>query len=197
MSAILNPKMGFSAQLEQGNVDGKITRSGLEAARRKFPPEFVNRPDKIVVFKPLGKPELSKILDIELGMVQNRVFETSGPNAFLFNATDEAKDLLLEQGTDAKYGARPLKRAIEKLLVHPMSNLIATEQIRGGDIVKVDIDSEARELCFLREAVEQSGSRHSRRRSRRLVRCRTAAYESQIVPLTFLSRCKRFRRSLP
>jgi ATP-dependent Clp protease ATP-binding subunit ClpA len=152
MSAILNPKMGFSAQLEQGNVDGKITRSGLEAARRKFPPEFVNRPDKIVVFKPLGKPELSKILDIELGMVQNRVFETSGPNAFLFNATDEAKDLLLEQGTDAKYGARPLKRAIEKLLVHPMSNLIATEQIRGGDIVKVDIDSEARELCFLREA---------------------------------------------
>ena len=85
-------------------------------------------------------------------MVQNRVFETSGPNAFLFNATDQAKELLLEQGTDIKYGARPLKRAIERMLVHPMSNLIATEQIRGGDIVKVDIDPDSKELHFVREA---------------------------------------------
>jgi ATP-dependent Clp protease ATP-binding subunit ClpB len=163
MSSILNPKMGFSAPATQarlksgdtgvvGDMGGKITRSGIEAARRKFPPEFVNRPDKIVVFKPLGKPELSRILDIELGMVQNRVFETSGPNAFLFNATDEAKDLLLEQGTDVKFGARPLKRAIERMLVHPMSNLIATEQIRGGDIVKIDLDDDAKQLCFTREA---------------------------------------------
>ena len=100
----------------------------------------------------MGKPELSRVLDIELGMVQNRVFETSGPNAFLFNATNEAKELLLEQGTDVKFGARPLKRAIERMLVHPMSNLIATEQIRGGDIVKVDLDEETNTLSFVREA---------------------------------------------
>lgn len=163
MSSILNPRMGFSAPDAQkrldagdsgvvGHMGSKITRAGIEAARRKFPPEFVNRPDKIVVFRPLGKPELGKVLDIELGMVQNRVFETSGPNAFLFNASDAAKEHLLENGTDVKFGARPLKRAIERLLVHPMSNLIATEQIRGGDIVKVDLDPETKELFFLREA---------------------------------------------
>jgi ATP-dependent Clp protease ATP-binding subunit ClpA len=164
MSSILNPKMGFPAggareQMKSGetgaangNVSGKISRSGIEAARRKFPPEFINRPDKIVVFKPLGRAELSRVLDIELGMVQNRVFETSGPNAFLFNASDRARDRLLEQGTDIKFGARPLKRAIERMLVHPMSNLIATEQIRGGDIVKVDIDPDSDNLCFVREA---------------------------------------------
>ena len=163
MSSILNPKMGFAAGDTQqkmkagdtgvvGHMSSKITRSGLEAARKKFPPEFVNRPDKIVVFKPLGKAELSRVLEIELGMVQNRVFETSGPNAFLFNATDQAKELLLEQGTDVKFGARPLKRAIERLLVHPMSNLIATEQIRGGDIVKVDLEPDTTTLCFVREA---------------------------------------------
>lgn len=165
MSSILNPKMGFGAPAAQsrlkagdtgvvGDMGGKITRSGIEAARRKFPPEFVNRPDKIVVFKPLGKPELTKVLDIELNMVQNRVFETSGPNAFLFNATEDAKELLLEQGTDVKFGARPLKRAIERMLVHPISNLIATGQIRGGDIVRVDVDPESADggLCFHREA---------------------------------------------
>ena len=112
----------------------------------------MNRPDKIVVFKPLGRTELKKVLDIELGMVQQRIFDSSGPASFLFNATDEAKELLLDEGTDVKYGARPLKRAIERLLVHPMSNLIATEQITGGDVIRVDLDPTERMLTFLKES---------------------------------------------
>ena len=160
MSAILNPKLGFCAprkeELESGIVaaatSGKISKSGVEAARRKFPPEFVNRADKIVVFKPLGQEQLRKVLDIELNQVQQRVFDASGTQSFVFTATDEAKDFLLKEGTDVKYGARPLKRAIERLLVLPMSNLIATDQIRGGDMVKVDFDSENAALIFLREA---------------------------------------------
>src|SRR5450432_2035615 len=109
MNAILNPKVGFGAPMAQaglakgdtgvnGDTSGKIARSSLEAARRKFPPEFVNRPDKIVVFKPLGRTELKKVLDIELGMVQQRIFDSSGPIAFLFNTTDTAKDFLLDEG---------------------------------------------------------------------------------------------------
>jgi len=162
MNAILNPKMGFGAPMAQeglakgdtgvnGNTSGKISRSSIEAARRKFPPEFVNRPDKIVVFKPLGRKELNKILDIELGMVQQRVFESSGPGSFLFNVTDAGKDFLLDEGTDVKYGARPLKRAIERLLVHPLSNLIATEQVNGGDIIRVDYDPADNILSFVKE----------------------------------------------
>jgi ATP-dependent Clp protease ATP-binding subunit ClpB len=163
MSSILNPKVGFGAPMAQESLkkgdtgvnlqtSGKISRSGLEAARRKFPPEFVNRPDKIVVFKPLGRAELKRVLDIELGMVQQRIFDSSGPNAFLFNATEAAKDFLLDSGTDVKYGARPLKRSIERLLVHPMSNLIATEQINGGDVIRVDFDTVTGTLDFVKEA---------------------------------------------
>ncbi len=160
MSAILNPKVGFCtphrAEMEAGAVgattNNKISKSGVEAARRKFPPEFVNRADKIVVFKPLGQEQLRKVLDIELNQVQQRIFDSSGPNAFVFSATNEAKDFLLREGTDVKYGARPLKRAIERLLVHPMSNLIATEQIRGGDMLKVDLDTADSRLVFVKEA---------------------------------------------
>jgi ATP-dependent Clp protease ATP-binding subunit ClpA len=160
MNAILNPKVGFCTphreNVEFGEIcdktKKKISNSGVEAARRKFPPEFVNRADKIVVFKPLGQEQLRKVLDIELNMVQQRVFESAGANAFVFTATDNAKDFLLREGTDVKYGARPLKRAIERLLVHPMSNLIATDQVRGGDMLRIDFDSTASCLVFLKEA---------------------------------------------
>lgn len=160
MSAILNPKVGFCTphrtEVESGalgdKTSGKIAKSGVEAARRKFPPEFVNRADKIVVFKPLGQDQLRRVLDIELNMVQQRVFNSAGLNAFLFTATDAAKDYLLCEGTDVRYGARPLKRAIEKILVHPMSNLIATDQIRGGDMVRIDFDPSEGKLVFLKEA---------------------------------------------
>lgn len=157
MNSIMSPKLGFnSLQGPAGPIDAKtgekIGRSGLEAARRKFTPEFMNRLDKVVVFKPLGEEELRRILDIELSMVQQRVFYASPERAFVFHLTAEAKQLLLREGTDLKYGARHLKRAIERLLVQPMSNLIATEQIRGGDLLRVDAASGGGALRFLRES---------------------------------------------
>jgi ATP-dependent Clp protease ATP-binding subunit ClpA len=161
MSAILSPKLGFhsgnvQAQLAAGEMDentaGKLARSGLEAARRKFTPEFMNRLDKIVTFQPLGHRELKRILDIELNLVQQRIFNTSPERAFVFTISDSSKNFLLEEGTDMKYGARHLKRAIERLLVQPMSNLIATEQVRGGDWVRVEYDEECDALRFAREA---------------------------------------------
>ena len=92
------------------------------------------------------------MLDIELNLVQQRVFNTSGDRAFVFTVGDGSKNYLLEQGTDLKYGARHLKRAIERLLVQPMSNLIATDQVRGGDWIRVDYDADAKCLRFAREA---------------------------------------------
>ena len=85
-------------------------------------------------------------------MVQQRIFNTSPEKSFVFKATDDAKDFLLQEGTDLKYGARHLKRAIERLLVQPMSNLIATDQVRGGDCVNVDFDPERKALTFVKEA---------------------------------------------
>jgi len=161
MSALMNPRLGFGAaerarQNAAGNIDDKLANklrtSGVEAARRKFTPEFINRLDKIVTFKPLGCDELKRILDIELNLVQQRVFNTNSERAFIFKVTESGKNYLLEEGTDLKYGARHLKRAIERLVVQPMSNLIATEQVRGGDWIKVDFDSERRCIVFTKEA---------------------------------------------
>src|SRR5437773_6527942 len=137
MSALMSPKLGFNMheahdKTMTGVVDekmsGKLARSGMEAAKRKFTPEFMNRLDKIVTFQPLGSDQLKKILDIELNLVQQRIFNTSTERAFVFTLSDSSKGFLLEEGTDLKYGARHLKRAIERLLVQPMSNLIATER---------------------------------------------------------------------
>jgi ATP-dependent Clp protease ATP-binding subunit ClpA len=95
------------------------------------------RAASIVTFQPLGCAEL-KILDIELNLVQQRIFNTSNGRAFVFTVSDSSKDFLLEEGTDLKYGARHLKRAIERLLVQPMANLISIDQVRGGDWIRVD-----------------------------------------------------------
>jgi ATP-dependent Clp protease ATP-binding subunit ClpA len=161
MASIMAPKMGFGmsrpktveAQSEADEkMTGKLARSGVEAARRKFTPEFMNRLDKIVTFQPLGSEELRRILDIELNLVQQRIFNSASDRAFVFTVSNNSKDFLLSEGTDLKYGARHLKRAIERLLVQPMSNLIATEQVRGGDWVRIDFDEDARSLRFAREA---------------------------------------------
>ncbi len=161
MSNIISPRLGFGVQeTRDRNANGvmdektssKLARSGLDAARKKFTPEFINRLDKIVTFQPLGTEQLKKILDIELNLVQQRIFNTSNDRAFVFTLSDSSKGFLLEEGTDMKYGARHLKRAIERLLVQPMSNLIATEQVRGGDWIRVDFDSNAKALCFAKEA---------------------------------------------
>lgn len=157
MSAVMNPGMGFTqappdpAAPIDAKVTTKITAAGVAAARRKFTPEFINRIDKVVVFKPLGEAELRRILDLELAMVQRRVFTNAMGTPFLFKLTDTAKAYLLREGTDLKYGARHLKRAIERNLVYPMSNLIATDQVRSGDLIRVDFDLANTRMSFLRE----------------------------------------------
>jgi ATP-dependent Clp protease ATP-binding subunit ClpA len=157
MSSLMNPAMGFASGTPDpgapidGKMAAKISSAGVTAARRKFTPEFMNRLDKVVVFKPLGEAELKRILDLELAMVQRRVFTNTMGTPFLFKLTDPAKAFLLREGTDLKYGARHLKRAIERHLVYPMSNLIATDQVRSGDLIRVDYDAQNARMAFTRE----------------------------------------------
>jgi ATP-dependent Clp protease ATP-binding subunit ClpA len=160
MSSILLPPMGFTAAgAATGKLAGpidaklneKISGCGQQAARRKFTPEFLNRIDKVVVFKPLGEPELQKILDLELKMVQERLL-VGGGAPFSFALSGAARGHLLREGTDIRYGARHLKRAIERLLIQPLSNLIASEQVGCGDRVRVDCDPGLNALQFIKEA---------------------------------------------
>ena len=136
----------------------RISTAGVEAARRKFTPEFINRIDKMVVFQPLGEPELRKILTLELNIVQQRIFSSANSAPFVFHVTEPARDFLLKEGTDWKYGARHLKRAIDRHLVHPMSNLIATSQIRGGDLIRVEMDDNESALTFFKVAEDMPAS---------------------------------------
>lgn len=140
MSQIGNPKMGFARALnqevlaaeEEQKRSEKQSKTGVEAARKKFTPEFMNRLDKIVVFKSLADKDLRRILDIELAIFQQRLLAGANQKKFVFAVSDEAKGFLLSQGVDPRYGARHLKRSMERLLVQPLSNLLATEQVEDG-----------------------------------------------------------------
>src|SRR5229473_2606913 len=90
-------------------------------------------------------------LEIELGMVQQRALTASAANQFVFSCTEKVKSYLLHEGTDPRYGARHLKRAIERHLVFPMANLVATNQIRLGDFIRIDLNAEG-SLTFVKEA---------------------------------------------
>jgi ATP-dependent Clp protease ATP-binding subunit ClpA len=156
MSSLVSQKLGFQVSTPDDSnsaptLAAKVSRTGIEAARRKFTPEFLNRLDKIVVFRALGSEELTRIIDIELERVQQRVQTASAGKPFLINVTSSARKFLLLEGIDLRYGARPLKRAIERLLVHPLSNLMASGQIQHHDRIRVTHNGESPSLTFFRE----------------------------------------------
>jgi ATP-dependent Clp protease ATP-binding subunit ClpB len=154
ITELMTGGLGFAPQQRpetQAGLDEKVEKTASEAAKRKFAPEFMNRIDKVVVFHPLRPEQLESILEIELGMVQQRVLETAR-GRFLFRVTPAAREFLLKEGTDMKYGARHLKRSIERHLVYPLASLLATEQVNLGDVLSVDWDEDGHRLVFLKEA---------------------------------------------
>jgi len=154
ITELMTGGMGFAAALGpdvKPRLDEKVERMASEAARRRFAPEFMNRIDKVVVFHPLRREQLERILEIELTRVQQRLSDTPRGH-FLFRPTQGAKDFLLREGTDLKYGARHLKRAIERHLVYPLASLLATDQVTMGETISVDWNGQARELTFLKKA---------------------------------------------
>ena len=152
IAELMQGGMGFIQPKDKPvtGLDEKVERTAVEAARRKFSPEFMNRLDKVVVFHPLKKDQLQEVLDIELGQVQQRVLDTA-KGQFLFRVTPSGRDFLLQEGTDQRYGARHLKRAIERHVVYPLANLLATDQVNLGDLVCIDWDKINNRLTFVRE----------------------------------------------
>jgi ATP-dependent Clp protease ATP-binding subunit ClpB len=153
ITELMTGGLGFAPTVRpesKPKLDEKVEKTASEAAKRKFAPEFMNRIDKVVVFHPLRSEQLEQILEIELGMVQQRVLETA-KGRFLFRVTQAARDFLLREGTDLKYGARHLKRAIERHVVYPLATLLATEQVRLGDVISIDWDGAEAGLKFSKE----------------------------------------------
>jgi ATP-dependent Clp protease ATP-binding subunit ClpB len=152
ITELMEGGMGFVQPKDKpmAGLDEKVERTAIEAARRKFSPEFMNRLDKVVVFHPLHRHQLEEVLEIELGQVQQRVLETAR-GQFLFRVTSAAREFLLTEGTDQRYGARHLKRAIERNIVYPLANLLATEQVHIGDLICIDFNKKESCLTFTRE----------------------------------------------
>ena len=153
ISKLMTGGLGYTSTPPNNDekLDQKIYRTAVDAARRKFSPEFMNRMDKVIVFRTLQREDLEKILDIELGRVQERIISSAVSRYFVFECSRSARDFLLEEGTDSKFGARHLKRSIERHLVFPLSSLLATGQIEFGDLVTLDLDQETSKLTFAKE----------------------------------------------
>lgn len=152
MSETISGGIGFAPPVRQEDteVDSKIYKVAVEAAKKKFSPEFMNRIDKTVVFRSLKEHHIRQIMDIELGMVQDRITQ-SAAKKFVFECDEGAKDFLLREGVELQYGARHLKRAIERYLVYPLSNLVASEQVETGDLVNVCFDESRGSLRFAKQ----------------------------------------------
>ena len=149
MSALVEGGMGFAPHdaVADKDLDVKIERAAREAARKKFSPEFLNRLDKVVVFRTLRPEQLERVLDLELAKVQKRIMDATGQSHFTFRCSPEVKQFLLQEGTDPKYGARHLKRVIEHRVVYSLANLVATRQIATGDCIGIALKPD-RTLAF-------------------------------------------------
>jgi ATP-dependent Clp protease ATP-binding subunit ClpB len=156
---LMQGAMGFVQPSDKPitGLQKKVERAAVEAARRKFSPEFMNRLDKVVVFHPLKREELDDVLEIELGNVQKRVLDSTA-RPFLFRITEEGREFLLQEGTDQRYGARHLKRAIERFVVYPIARLLATAQVHQGDVLVIDRHPREEGLLFVRDTGKLSAS---------------------------------------
>jgi len=133
--------LGFKAQNEEITYQDMKNKL-LEEVKRTFKPEFLNRIDDIIVFKPLIKEELTGIIDIELGHVAERLKEQN----MSLEVLQEAKDFLIDKGFDPVFGARPLKRTIQRYIEDPLAQEIISKRFVDGSKIKVMRKNE--ELVF-------------------------------------------------
>ncbi|HVR30250.1 MAG TPA: AAA family ATPase [Thermoanaerobaculia bacterium] len=148
MSALLDPnRLGFRAEVPGGaHSRTSLAETAMAAARRTFPAEFMNRFDEVRVYSPLARTALERILDRFLTDLHERTLAAGVP--LVMRLSPQARTLVLERGTDPRYGARPLRRAIEHELVDPISRLVVAERLRPGDLVEIDVENDA--LAFYR-----------------------------------------------
>jgi ATP-dependent Clp protease ATP-binding subunit ClpB len=141
-----------SAHLALGVMGEQEREAVLADVRGHFRPEFLNRLDEMVVFSPLGQDQLREIVDIQLQRVAARLAERD----LVLEVSDAAKDAIARAGYDPVYGARPLKRAIQRLLENPLAQRLLAGEFHPGDGIEVAADGEAGALTFTRRVAAQA-----------------------------------------
>ena len=137
----INPEFGFQSvrQAERTDLTSKLQGIGLNAVRKRFSPEFVNRIDCIITYQPLTVESLSTILDQHIIDLQNHVNTRLGNRSFTLDVPFETRQFLLKKGTSAEYGARELNRTIHRFLTQPLATMVATNQINPGAMVRAEM----------------------------------------------------------
>ena len=151
---VMTSNVGSAAISELAAQDMKLARKeAMEALRAAFRPEFLNRVDEIVIFNPLGKEQLERIVDLQLADIAKML----GERQITIELTSAARQFVLTEGYDPAYGARPLRRTLQRLVQEPLAMQILEGKVLPGDHVKVDFDKAADRLKFDRRAVAASG----------------------------------------
>ena len=145
--------MGFNTGSRQASKAEESRKVVENAVRKQFAPEFLNRIDDIIVFNPLERESIHKIIDIELKHALRRLEEME----IRLSLTEESKNFLVDNGWNAQYGARPLKRAIQRYVEDLLSDEIISGNVKQGDQVELVVNEEKSALC-LRQAVPESGT---------------------------------------
>jgi ATP-dependent Clp protease ATP-binding subunit ClpB len=148
---VMTSNIGSTAIFELATKDPKRAREQAMAALREvFRPELLNRIDDIVMFEPLGKEQIERIVDLQLADVKKRLAERK----ITIELSPRAKALLMREGYDPAYGARPMKRAIQRLIQDPLALRILDGEVRPGETVLVDADPNGDQMKFGAEAVK-------------------------------------------
>ena len=137
------PDFGFQAAVPGATIDDlsrKLQGIGMSAVRRRFSPEFVNRIDQIVTYRPLEMESFAAIVDHEIENLQSHVDNRLGTKAFDLEVGMEARQWLLETGTSLEFGARELKRVIHRNLTQPLAAMVSRGQVPSGCVLRVEID---------------------------------------------------------
>jgi ATP-dependent Clp protease ATP-binding subunit ClpA len=153
------PDFGFESMTPVPSAGGsaKLDRVGAGAVKRRFPPEFVNRIDAVITYRPLDSDALTEILDHQLKALDKHILKRLGPGAFKVKVDAAARAFLLEKGTSSEYGARELKRTILRSLTQPIATLVAEGHIEAGATVRVTFKP-AKSATKTLNANEQSGN---------------------------------------
>ena len=133
-----NTSMGFGLEDNAENEYEKIREKILDETKRVFKPEFLNRLNELVIFKSLGREDMKAIVELELRNVSNRLKD----QGLVFDFSEAAKTFLIEKGYDVKYGARPLRRAIERHLEDSLAEAILGGEIKAGEVIQVDVQDD-------------------------------------------------------
>ena len=143
--------IGFGTASQKAQEDANARGVIENALKKSFAPEFLNRIDDVIVFNPLEKEDINKIIDIELRKLLNRIKELG----YDLTLTDKAKDFIANKGFDKQYGARPLKRAIQKYIEDALAEEIVSSHLEEGDSIKIELDNKKESLNISIEKAEK------------------------------------------